>query len=208
MYDMATPLQNAANLRNAQKSTGPKTAEGKARSSRNRLSHGFNSSLLFIDGEDPEQFYKLLAELHDEFQPATASEQVLLERMAQNQWLSLRACRLQSRALNTACVPGYAPYDLAMYIRYQQSSDRAFYKAHTELLSAQKERKKSEIGFEPQTAAEPAPAPPTPEPSAPTPSEQPDFEAFEDQLKGIIKDPDGTSFRRIIQKLNSTSKAA
>ncbi len=107
---MATLAQIEANRRNAERSTGPQTAEGKTRSCRNRLSHGFTSSVVFIAGEEREQFNLLLADLHNEFPPATASEQILLEKMAQNQWLSLRAFRLQSIALN-------APPSLATFTR-------------------------------------------------------------------------------------------
>ena len=99
----------------------PKTAEGKARDSRNRLSHGFCSSWLFIAGQVPKQFNRLLA----------------------------------------------APHDLAIHIRYRQSSDRAFYQARNELLSAQKERKKLEIGFVPQTAGTPVVETVPPPPTAP-----------------------------------------
>jgi hypothetical protein len=154
---MATPAQIEANRRNAQLSTGPTSPAGKARSCRNRLSHGFTSSVLFIASEEREEFNLLLADLHHEFQPATASEQILLEKMVQNQWLSLRAYRLQSVALNSsAASAGYMPKDLGLLIRYHQSSDRGFYKAHTELVKVQKERQKSEIDFESQNAVKTA----------------------------------------------------
>src|SRR4051812_4346158 len=96
---MATPAQINANRRNSQKSTGPQSEAGKAKSSRNNLSHGFFSSVLFMEGEDPETFYLLLTDLRAEFQPTTPYEQILVEKMAQSQWLCLRACRLQSIAL-------------------------------------------------------------------------------------------------------------
>ena len=60
---MATHAQILANRENAKKSTGPKTEAGKAKSSMNRLSHGFASSARFSKGEDPEEFYALLNEL-------------------------------------------------------------------------------------------------------------------------------------------------
>lgn len=41
---MATPVQLAANRRNAQQSTGPKTSAGRARSARNARSHGLTAS--------------------------------------------------------------------------------------------------------------------------------------------------------------------
>jgi hypothetical protein len=48
------------------------------------------------------------------------------------------------------------PKDLGLLIRYHQSSDRGFYKAHTELVKVQKERQKSEIDFESQNAVKTA----------------------------------------------------
>src|ERR1700678_2552498 len=95
---MATPAQVAANRSNAQKSTGPTSAEGKAKSSSNRLTHGFASHAILMPGEDPKEFRALLDSLVEEHQPATETEQILVEKMALNQWLSLRAFRLQSYA--------------------------------------------------------------------------------------------------------------
>ena len=79
---MATERQKEANKLNSQKSTGPKTPEGKAKSSLNRLSHGFASHARIMPGEDPEQFKGLLSDLVNEYQPATATEQILVEQMA------------------------------------------------------------------------------------------------------------------------------
>ena len=156
---MATPNQIAANKANAQKSTGPKTAEGKAASSLNRLSHGFASHATIIPGENPEEFRALVADLMAEHQPATDTEQILVERMALNQWLTLRAFSLQGEAFLFHSLSGdkYGiPKDLGILIRYQTSAERAFHKAHNELVKTRKERKKSEIGFEPQNPGESA----------------------------------------------------
>ena len=154
---MATPNQIAANRANAQKSTGPASAEGKAKSCLNHLSHGFASSTAkLIDGEDPEELKALLADLTAEHQPATPTEQILVEKMCQNQWLSLRAFRLQSDVLTMRVHRMVTiPNDLGLFIRYQATAERNFHKAHNELVKAQKERNKSEIGFESQTAAAP-----------------------------------------------------
>jgi hypothetical protein len=46
---MATPAQIEANRRNARKSTGPKTAAGKAASSRNALTHGLTASIADVE---------------------------------------------------------------------------------------------------------------------------------------------------------------
>ena len=220
---MATPAQIEANRKNAQLSTGPTSPAGKARSCRNRLSHGFTSSVLFIANEEREEFNLLLADLHHEFQPATASEQMLLEKMLQNQWLSLRAYRLQSVALNSsAASAGYMPKDLGLLIRYHQSSDRGFYKARNELITAQKERRKSEIGFESQDAAKPAEtplessAPPDPpqkttaEPglSIPAPPNPFDCESLDDAFEALMQGPDGEMAKRMIDEWKVRRKVA
>jgi hypothetical protein len=158
---MATERQIAANKLNAQKSTGPKTEAGKAKSCLNRFSHGFASSTAqLIQGEDPEELKALLADLPPEYQPATPTEQILVEKMCQNQWLSLRAFRLQSDCLTMRIQRLVTiPRDLGLFIRYQSAAERNFHQAHADLVKAQKERKKSEIGFESQDAAEPADRP-------------------------------------------------
>jgi hypothetical protein len=152
---MATKAQINANRDNAQKSSGPKTAEGKARSCLNHVSHGFTSSILMVkDLEDREEFDGLLADLTREFQPATPHEQILVEKMVFNQWNSLRAIRLQSLHLTVSLPRGFISKELGLLIRYQTTADRAYHKAHAELLMAQKERKKSGIGFESNEATE------------------------------------------------------
>ena len=170
---MSTPNQIAANKANAQHSTGPKTPEGKAKSAVNRLSFGFASNTIIIPGENPDEYRGLVEDFIAEHQPVCVTEQVLVEKMAQQHWLSLRALRLQGEAfIYQACADiGFAvPKDLALLNRYQTSADRAFHRAHNELVKAKKQRPNSEIGFESQNFGEeahpvpqePAPAPPEP----------------------------------------------
>jgi hypothetical protein len=154
---MATEKQIAANRANAQNSCGPKTAAGKEKSSMNHLSWGFCSNTILIPGEDPAEFDGLLNDLLAQHQPANVTEQILVEKMAQNKWLSDRAFRLQSYAFIDGMLRGEkfaVPPTLSVLIRYRTSSDNAFHKAHNELVKAQKERKKSEIGFESQTPSD------------------------------------------------------
>jgi hypothetical protein len=75
-----------ANRENAQKSTGPRTAEGKAASSRNRLLHGLRANKHILLDEDPEDFLFLLKDLHDRFQPVGDGEERLVLRIASAQW--------------------------------------------------------------------------------------------------------------------------
>jgi hypothetical protein len=171
---MATQAQVNANQANSQKSTGPKTEEGKARSSKNRLSHGFASSTRFVPGEDPEKFNLLLDDLISEYQPATPTEQILVEQMAHHHWISLRATRLQDSIVASYLKTVLTPVQLGLFIRYQTSAERSFHKAHTELLKARKQRENSEIGFEsqkPEVAPEATPeGPGKSEPKTPNPA--------------------------------------
>ena len=170
---MATPNQIAANQANAQRSTGPKSPEGKAKSSTNRLSWGFASNTTVIPGEDPAEFRALLEDFIAEHQPATVTEQVLVEEMAQSRWLTLRAFRLQGEVFLTQklrCEESGIPKDLGLLIRYQTSAQRAFHRAHNELIKAKKQRQNSEIGFVSQNFGEEAPS--QSEPQSEPPSQQ------------------------------------
>ena len=174
---MATPKQIAANRANAKKSTGPVTPEGKAKSALNAYSYGFTGGIYFLEGEDPEEFHDLLDALTEEFVPATSTEQILVEKMVHNQWLSLRATRLQSQILFCNPTVMTIPKDLGLLLRYQTTADRAFHKAHNELVKAQKQRKNSEIGFVSQNPVEaPSEAPPEA-----TKKAQPPFNPTEDR---------------------------
>ncbi|MBN2181419.1 MAG: hypothetical protein JW715_05860, partial [Sedimentisphaerales bacterium] len=60
---MSTQAQINANRQNAQKSTGPKTAAGKAVSAKNAVKHGLFAEEAVITGENPADFNNLRQEL-------------------------------------------------------------------------------------------------------------------------------------------------
>jgi hypothetical protein len=91
---MATPAQIQANRANAQKSTGPRTEEGKARSSGNSLRDGFRSQSVLLPSDDPAAYNDLLAELTGHFEPACLTEQRAVREMADAEW-RLRRARLR-----------------------------------------------------------------------------------------------------------------
>ena len=92
--------QTMANRRNAMKSTGPRTSEGKAASSQNRLAHGLCSSSLLIRGESQCEFDALHTEIVDAYRPATPEEQMLTDQLAEAQWRLNRARRVEAKTLN------------------------------------------------------------------------------------------------------------
>src|ERR1700694_6072369 len=83
---MATLKQFEANRRNAQKSTGPNTTEGKAAVSMNALSHGLRARTVVLPGENREEFTQLCDDLEVEWNPQSRTEQFYVEQMAVSQW--------------------------------------------------------------------------------------------------------------------------
>ncbi|UCC30692.1 MAG: hypothetical protein JSU86_00140 [Phycisphaerales bacterium] len=95
--------QLKANRRNALKSTGPRTPEGKERSSRNALKHGLLAREVVIrdgDGaENPAEFDALYERFVDELQPVGVLEEALVERIAVSHWRLRRALRFEVGAV-------------------------------------------------------------------------------------------------------------
>src|SRR5215472_12877733 len=87
---MSSPIQIAANRRNAQKSTGPRTQSGKAVSRVNAMKSGIYAETLSIRGEYPDELERLTAEYHREFRPATPRERDLVDSMVRNEWFIRR----------------------------------------------------------------------------------------------------------------------
>jgi hypothetical protein len=79
---MATKAQMNANRENARKSTGPRTPEGKTISSRNSLVHGMTSGKFLPPDTDPNEFFQLLDQYREHFQPVDQVEDALVERLA------------------------------------------------------------------------------------------------------------------------------
>ncbi len=98
---MATEAQIEANRVNAQKSTGPRTPEGKEKASQNALKHGLLTRQMVVPGEDPEEFELHRQELLAEMAPAGPMESLLAERIVRLSWRLLRAERLQTAAVGT-----------------------------------------------------------------------------------------------------------
>jgi hypothetical protein len=82
---------------NAQKSTGPRTAEGKAVSRLNALKWGLCATeIAMLPGEDPEQFDALRSDLHEYYKPAPGAEEALVDHLASLLWRLARVYRIET----------------------------------------------------------------------------------------------------------------
>jgi len=97
---MANTAQINANCQNAQKSTGPRSAEGKAVVAKNAVKHGLFASEAVIKGENQEDFDLFRDEMIAELAPAGAVESVLAERVVSLSWRLQRVERIQNQAID------------------------------------------------------------------------------------------------------------
>jgi hypothetical protein len=109
---MATQSQIEANRRNAQKSTGPKTPEGKARSRRNGLIHGLTAQACMLEDEDPQDLIKTIEELREKYDPQDTDEDFLIERMAKARFRYGRIMPLEAAIYNLRLAVDKAPTPL------------------------------------------------------------------------------------------------
>ena len=83
---MATEAQIAANRANAQLSTGPRTSEGKARTSQNSVSSGLFAVRDFVRPEEAGEYYQLHETLWKELHPATLMENIQAAEIITAAW--------------------------------------------------------------------------------------------------------------------------
>jgi hypothetical protein len=74
MRKPTSPKQIAANRRNALKSTGPRTSEGRGISRMNALKHGILSKEVLVRGGVLQESEEVLAALHQRFQETLQPE--------------------------------------------------------------------------------------------------------------------------------------
>jgi hypothetical protein len=93
---MTSDRKAEANRRNALKSTGPKTPEGKAAVRLNALKHGLLSREVLLPGEDEEALRELGERLRAELQPVGELENLLVDRITAAYWRLRRLGRVEA----------------------------------------------------------------------------------------------------------------
>ena len=97
---MASEAQILANRLNAQKSTGPRTLEGKAIVSQNAFKHGLSTGQNIISSESQAEFELYRDLMLAELDPASPMESMLAERIVGLSWRLKRVGRIQNQAID------------------------------------------------------------------------------------------------------------
>jgi hypothetical protein len=93
---MSTSAQIVANQANSQFSTGPRTEEGKAKSSLNAVRTGLTGRTVLLPTEDAAFYEQHLARFLQQYEPVGDEEQTLVQSLADTQWRLLRIPSLEA----------------------------------------------------------------------------------------------------------------
>ena len=174
---MTTEAQIEANRINAQKSTGPRTPEGKAVVSQNAITHGLLARAGVIPGEDEHEFAAHRDGLRQQLRPGSPLEEVLADQIVDCSWRLKRAARDQEvayvalyekymedqpqpqepdawqAALGRMIVEDFCGEAVLERVqRYERRIESSFYKALKELRQAVNERQGAALGALPMPA--------------------------------------------------------
>ena len=146
---MATDAQITANRANAQKSTGPRSAEGRAASRFNALKHGMDAQTAVLPNEDPAEYETLVRDYRNGFHPANPEEHFHVDTMLRADWQIRRLQCVEADLYRTllaespgatlaaAMLSGSPAAKLLARIQRQLTAfERAWYRALKELHSA------------------------------------------------------------------------
>ncbi len=165
---MASPAQMAANRANAQKSTGPRTAAGKQKSSMSALKHGLAAKTLVLPHEDNTAYEEVRASLYSQYEPATPQECMLVDQLASAWWRTIRVRQIETDMLDLQIQTLNRKHpekeksrrtdrqalavrfvtesekDFRNFMRYDSNIERAFYRALNTLEKLQGARQQTE----------------------------------------------------------------
>ena len=138
---MSSLKQIEANRRNALKSTGPITPEGKERSRRNAVRHGLTAETVIAGLEDAEDYQAFEAAVTADYDAETAVERELVLRLASVMWRLRRATGIETALFESVTIEpdksdnGHPPLSLVgptdvpeknyLFLRVPRQSDAA-----------------------------------------------------------------------------------
>ena len=167
---MISERRQAAARANGAKSRGPKTVEGKRRSSQNSRTHNLYSRDLIVDGESLDDFAQILDEIQAQFQPESPLAISAMHVMAAAHWQQRRLWRTETETLDAeyrrqrALDPAAAPVVLQtrafrwladhtrlldLYARCDARFERAIFRARAILQAEQIHKAKTAQSAQP-----------------------------------------------------------
>jgi hypothetical protein len=185
---MSTNQKSDSARANGSKSKGPKTAEGKAKSSKNAITHGLTANFTVLTHESQDDFQILLDAHVHRFQPADDVELELVNTMAITRWRIRRVAELETELLDNKVALCQADIDqefasigdaakaayafekladegkaMALLIRYETSLTRLYERTLKQLTELQNRPLRNE----PTQPLTPDPEPTSPPPNRP-----------------------------------------
>src|ERR1700674_3323029 len=103
---MTSQKQTDANRRNALRSTGPRTEEGKRASRQNAIRHGLTAETVIIGIEDAAEYREFESEIVTEYDPKSVVERELTRRLASLLWRLRRSSLMETGLLQLHCESG------------------------------------------------------------------------------------------------------
>ncbi len=94
-FQPVTPAQLAANRANAQLSTGPRTAAGRAKSSQNAVKTALTGQTVLLPTDDVEEYASFVAAFQRDLAPVGQAECELVQSIANTHWRQRRILALE-----------------------------------------------------------------------------------------------------------------
>ena len=108
----ASAARLAANRANALRSTGPRTEEGKRRSSLNGLRHALTGQAVLLPSDDLANYAAFTKRMIDSYQPVGPQEEDLAQTIADQRWRLHRMRNLENAMLGTAVIEESGNFDV------------------------------------------------------------------------------------------------
>ena len=195
---MTSELKSETSRANGAKSKGPKTAEGREKSSRNSLNHGFTAKkTVVLECEHKEQFQEMLGYYTVTYRPGSAVEEDLVSEMVACRWRMQRLRVIETALIDSEMdreLPeGETPEDpgfqlafafrrlvdesraISLASRYESRLHRIHERTHRTLRELQQSRlRPTPAPIAGASEPTPAPTPHNPSVSAGTPEPEPE----------------------------------
>jgi uncharacterized protein YecA (UPF0149 family) len=186
---MASPAQLTANRENAQHSTGPRTTEGRNRSSQNALRFGLFSAKNCVQPHETEEYEALTSALWTDMRPQTVIQEMFATEVIRAAWRLRRCAEVEATLAEKTTGDPMLDNDL---LPTQTAVDRARNQSHGIIrrsLAEIQRLQQTESTTEPQTRTSTKrteSAPPSATRSEPESRAYPDYGTAGAQVSGQI----------------------